>query len=243
MADAIPSPMEARRACRHPPWPVWPSPRSPTSSTPVCIQRCPTAPPVKSSTMIRGRAGLRLFGSGRGRAGGAHRRSLRLRRRRQVPRELALRARLPGRQRAARALDSRASAHLRRLAQAPSYCRDVGFAVVADVSGNTLEAAVGGALQITYNQPPTHTWQVLGYPATSPFDGQLMVYSDADFQEFIVPPGCVTPLPDICIRSDMQAGSSGGPWLTTPGGLLVNGATSSLLAPPTSCARRRSTPR
>jgi hypothetical protein len=107
-----------------------------------------------------------------------------------------------------------------------SYCRDVGFAVVADVSGNTLAAAVGGALQITYNQPPTHTWQALGYPANSPFDGQLMVYTDADLLKFLAPSGCVTPLPDICIRSDMQGGSSGGPWLTTMGGLQVNGATS-----------------
>jgi V8-like Glu-specific endopeptidase len=105
-----------------------------------------------------------------------------------------------------------------------NYCRDVGFAVVADVDSQTLARTLGGALQLTYNQSPTRTWQALGYPTNSPWGGQDMVETVADFERSSQVHGC-TPLA-MCIVSQMQGGASGGPWLTTTGGSLAGGVTS-----------------
>jgi V8-like Glu-specific endopeptidase len=122
-------------------------------------------------------------------------------------------------------------------------CRDVGFAVVASVNGQTLEARLGGALQLTANQPPTRTWQVLGYPRipAALFNGEYMWETSASLHSFYTNLGCTTPLPPLCVQSYMGPGSSGGPWLDefTPGATFVSGANSFLIQsgdPPLLCS-------
>lgn len=122
-------------------------------------------------------------------------------------------------------------------------CRDVGFAVVGNVAGQILEARLAGTLHLTTNQSPTRTWQLLGYPRfpSQLFDGEYMVRTTADLEGFFTQLGCATPVPPLCVRSDMGPGVSGGPWLMEQNGTAVSGASSFIFpsgSPPLLCSPR-----
>lgn len=105
----------------------------------------------------------------------------------------------------------------RRLATTPqwrsdsSFKYDLGAAVVrTDGSGRTL-AEVVGSRGIAFNQPRDQQYQVFGYPADVPFDGQRMYRCSAPYGGADNPGG---PGPStMYVACDMNSGSSGGGWV------------------------------
>lgn len=112
--------------------------------------------------------------------------------------------------------------------QGANMARDVAFAVVKRHSdGDTLAQKVGH-LGFAYNLSLIQHWSMFGYPASSPWTGELMVdteasYASADNTETPNTPG---------IGTTQLSGCSGGPWIVNfvPGGTnsynLANGVNS-----------------
>lgn len=91
---------------------------------------------------------------------------------------------------------------------------DVGAAVVGrNQRGETLEEAVGGA-GIAWNLKPHQTFDVHGYPAEEPFDGETQRICPAtpfighDPDSFLFP----GPL-NLAVTCEVNGGASGGGWM------------------------------
>jgi V8-like Glu-specific endopeptidase len=101
---------------------------------------------------------------------------------------------------------------------------DVGAAVVGrNGRGETLEEAVGG-VGIAWNLKPRQTFDVHGYPAEEPFDGETQrvcpstPFIGHDPDSFVFP----GPL-NLSVRCDVTGGASGGGWIIH--GKTLNGVT------------------
>lgn len=102
---------------------------------------------------------------------------------------------------------------------------DVGALVVGrNERGQTLGDAVGG-VGIAWNLKATQTFDVHGYPAAEPFDGETQrVCRDTPFLGHD-PVSFATPGPlNLAVACDTTGGASGGGWLNAAGKL--NGVTS-----------------
>ncbi len=91
-----------------------------------------------------------------------------------------------------------------------NFCRDVGFAAVSDIGGYKLSQKVG-YLSFAWNWSRIQHWNMFGYPAASPYNGQYMVETQASYARQDSPAGC-TPY-TTGIGSDQTGGTSGGPWI------------------------------
>jgi hypothetical protein len=72
-----------------------------------------------------------------------------------------------------------------------------------------------------------------------PFNGEHMVQTVADLHGFFTQLGCTTPLPPVCVQSEMGPGVSGGPWLLAQNSSLVGGTSSFIFpvgSPPLLCS-------
>jgi V8-like Glu-specific endopeptidase len=101
---------------------------------------------------------------------------------------------------------------------------DVGAAVVGrNQRGETLNEAVGG-VGIAWNLKPRQNFEVHGYPAEEPFDGETQRVCPAarflghDPDSFLMP----GPL-NLAVNCDVTGGASGGGW--TIDGKTLNGVT------------------
>lgn len=101
---------------------------------------------------------------------------------------------------------------------------DVGAAVVGrNQRGETLNEAVGG-VGIAWNLKPRQNFEVHGYPAEEPFDGETQRVCPAarflghDPDSFLFP----GPL-NLAVNCDVTGGASGGGW--TINGKTLNGVT------------------
>ncbi len=94
----------------------------------------------------------------------------------------------------------------------PNFDYDVGAAVVGENGGQDLEDVLGGARPIAFNQPRNQTYDAFGYPAASPFDGELLWMCESPYGGDDVPDPRGGPAP-IRIGCDMTGGSSGGGWI------------------------------
>jgi hypothetical protein len=102
---------------------------------------------------------------------------------------------------------------------------DVGALVVGpNESGESLTEAVGGA-GIAWNLKPQQTFDVHGYPAEPPFDGETQRICGAtpflghDPNSFVAP----GPL-NLAVTCELNGGASGGGWMVE-GGRTLNGVT------------------
>lgn len=86
--------------------------------------------------------------------------------------------------------------------------RDVGFAVVKDLSGVKLSAKVG-YLGFSFNQSRVQHWNNFGYPQAAPWDGQFLVETQASYAATDT---SYTPN-TIGIGTTQTDGCSGGPWI------------------------------
>lgn len=92
-----------------------------------------------------------------------------------------------------------------------------------NANGQTLYSKTG-KLGFAYNQSRVQHWNSFGYPAASPFNGQLMVNCQGSHA---VDDGSFGAPATIGIGCDMTGGSSGGPWILKFGTQnLVNGLNS-----------------
>lgn len=91
---------------------------------------------------------------------------------------------------------------------AGNLCRDVGFAAVGNLNGQTLAQRVG-YLGFAWNQSTNQTWNIFGYPAGAPFSGQYMVQTRANTSRIDSPNGC-TPY-TVGTGTTQTGGTSGGP--------------------------------
>lgn len=99
-------------------------------------------------------------------------------------------------------------------------CQDMGGAVLYPKGGKKISQVVGW-LGFAWNWSRYQHWHALGYPAASPFNGQLMVDTQASFA-YNGSVGC-SPAP-VGIGCDMTGGCSGGPWVWKFGtGNYLNG--------------------
>jgi V8-like Glu-specific endopeptidase len=91
---------------------------------------------------------------------------------------------------------------------------DMGAAVVDQVQGKNLMAAVGGSQGLRWNAEvgPGTAVTDFGYPAGDPFDGEKLWTCDSTVADFDAR-GAVTGQPPLAIGCDMTGGSSGGGWL------------------------------
>jgi hypothetical protein len=102
---------------------------------------------------------------------------------------------------------------------------DVGAMVVGpNERGQTLTEAVGGA-KIAWNLEPNQSFDVHGYPAEPPFDGETQrLCSGTPFlghdPNSFVEPG---PL-NLAVNCELNGGASGGGWMIE-GGTTLNGVT------------------
>jgi len=85
---------------------------------------------------------------------------------------------------------------------------DLGGAVVQQVGGRKLSDVVG-YLGFSWNQSRFQHWHAMGYPAGAPFDGKVMVTTQASYAY----DGQVAGIKPMAIGSDMTGGCSGGPWI------------------------------
>jgi V8-like Glu-specific endopeptidase len=97
----------------------------------------------------------------------------------------------------------------------PDEAGDLAMLVIAPSTktGASVEATVG-ALAIAFEQPRDQTYTQWGYPAESPYNGEILYshttpYAGVDSSY----PPAVRP---IKIASDFTAGASGGPWTIGP---------------------------
>lgn len=86
---------------------------------------------------------------------------------------------------------------------------DMGVAMMNPLNGRTLSQVVGW-LGFAWNFPRNQTWTSLGYPAESPFNGQLMYQDTAPYANDGSVPGSPAT---IGIGCSMTGGCSGGPWV------------------------------
>jgi hypothetical protein len=86
--------------------------------------------------------------------------------------------------------------------------RDVAFAVVKDISGKKLAQKVG-FLGFKYNQTRILHWNMFGYPVGSPFNGKLLIETQASVS--VTDTSCKPSTSGAGTRQ--TSGSSGGPWL------------------------------
>jgi V8-like Glu-specific endopeptidase len=105
------------------------------------------------------------------------------------------------------------------------WAYDMGaFSVKKNAKSKTLQKAVG-ALGFAYNEGRVQHWDIFGYPAVSPFNGDKLTTCATAFaaQDDMGGNG-----PDTNgVGCDMTEGSSGGPWvMRLRRGNLLNGVTS-----------------
>lgn len=86
---------------------------------------------------------------------------------------------------------------------------DIAGAVLYPLDGQTISERVG-ALGFAWNLGRFVHWHALGYPASSPFDGETMHDTQASYAYDGSVPGDVPP---VAIGCDMTGGCSGGPWI------------------------------
>ncbi len=91
---------------------------------------------------------------------------------------------------------------------AGNLCRDVGFAAVGNIGGLTLAQRVG-SLGFAWNQSTNQAWNIFGYPAAAPYNGQYMVQTRANTSRIDSPNGC-TPY-TVGTGTNQTGGTSGGP--------------------------------
>jgi len=92
-----------------------------------------------------------------------------------------------------------------------NFCRDVGFFSVSDINGVKLSSRIGW-LGHAWNQSRVQHFTALGYPAAAPWNGSIMVLTDASYAHEDSP-GCTPNTTGIGTRQ--TPGSSGGPWVIT----------------------------
>lgn len=86
--------------------------------------------------------------------------------------------------------------------------RDVAFACVSNQNGKTLAQTVG-TLGFSFNQSRKKHWNVFGYPAGAPWDGEWMVETQASMASIET-----APSPDCTgVGTGQRPGFSGGPWI------------------------------
>ncbi len=95
----------------------------------------------------------------------------------------------------------------------PNEGGDVALLVLADRRGRSVEDEVG-SLGIAFDQACAQTYTQWGYPAASPFDGEVLYaetapYLGIDLRSFFAPR-------TMKIASDFTSGASGGPWTIGP---------------------------
>jgi len=86
--------------------------------------------------------------------------------------------------------------------------RDVGFAAVSDKNGKKLSQRVG-FLGFYYNAGRIRHWNMFGYPADDPWDGEFMVETQASYayvDDSVAPDA-------TGIGTTQTEGCSGGPWI------------------------------
>lgn len=83
---------------------------------------------------------------------------------------------------------------------------DVGFAVVAPLNGAYLSDAVGSQ-NIGFNQARGQQAYAFGYPAESPYNGQVLDYASG-----VTGNDTLGGSNDLSLKTDMTGGCSGGPW-------------------------------
>ena len=88
------------------------------------------------------------------------------------------------------------------------FNHDVGFAVMNTLSGRTLTAAVGGSYPIAFNLGYNLTFDAYGYPAASPYNGQLLWRCSGPTTKD------TNGSTDHRLPCSMTGGSSGGGWIT-----------------------------
>lgn len=89
--------------------------------------------------------------------------------------------------------------------------QDVGALVMKDRLGKSITNAIGG-LGISFNASRIRSWNAMGYPAASPFSGELQYQNFSSYAASDTP--TAGPGPDtIGAGNDLTGGSSGGPWI------------------------------
>lgn len=94
----------------------------------------------------------------------------------------------------------------RQWAQQGDFNYDVGFAVVAPLNGKYLSDAVGSQ-NIGFNQARGQQAYAFGYPAESPYNGQVLDYASG-----VTGNDTLGGTNDLSLRTNMTGGCSGGPW-------------------------------
>jgi len=92
-------------------------------------------------------------------------------------------------------------------AQQGNFNYDVGFAVVAPLNGKYLSNVVGSQ-SIGFNLARGKQVYAFGYPAESPYTGEVL-----DYAAGITGKDTVGGTNDLSIKTNMTGGCSGGPWL------------------------------
>jgi hypothetical protein len=117
-----------------------------------------------------------------------------------------------GRREPIRALPGNEPRDDERLAHPQGPTDDLGaFSVGRNASGQLLRGTVG-ALGFAWDQPRTQHWDVFGYPAAAPFDGERIQKCEASHAADDVAIVGAGPDP-MAIGCDLGGGSSGGPWI------------------------------
>lgn len=91
-----------------------------------------------------------------------------------------------------------------------NLCRDVGFAITNNQAGLKLSQKVG-ALGFAWNYSQWQNFNMFGYPAAAPWNGQYMVHTEASTAELASPNGCTPYVKGI--GTTQTGGTSGGPWI------------------------------
>jgi V8-like Glu-specific endopeptidase len=100
--------------------------------------------------------------------------------------------------------------------ESPNEGGDLAFLVLRKNSSEKSVEETVGSLNIAFDQARPQTYTQYGYPAESPYDGEILykhtaAYGGTDLREPLF-----SPQP-IKIASDFTAGSSGGPWTVGSG--------------------------
>jgi len=91
-----------------------------------------------------------------------------------------------------------------------NLCRDVGFAITNNQGGLKLSQKVG-YLGFAWNYSQYQNFNMFGYPAAYPWNGQYMVHTQASTAQLASPNGCTPYVKGI--GTTQTGGTSGGPWL------------------------------
>ncbi|MFT3863684.1 MAG: trypsin-like peptidase domain-containing protein [Solirubrobacterales bacterium] len=92
----------------------------------------------------------------------------------------------------------------------PNEGGDLAFLVLEDNSGSSVEETVG-SLSIAFDQERSQTYTQWGYPAESPYSGEILYSHTTAYAGTDTNDTSFSPAP-IRIASDFTGGSSGGPW-------------------------------